>query len=161
VAASRAEASGRFVLLELAPGADPRAAIEAAGAALPAGATPLDAAAADAQLAARARGDPWLSAPEIHALSYVEGRVVAARVADAGAEAAGLAGAEAARLLDAAREEIFSAVERVHAEEGRESSGWFREAWPGIAGGIRARCAGWLEPDRLRAVADALRDAFP
>lgn len=156
VAESRVEASGRFFLLALAPGADPAAVVAAARGALRGRGRALDAAAAAAQLDARERGDPWLSAREVHALSYVEGRIVAFRAADAVAASAGLDGAARAALAEAARAELFLAIERVHAEGGRESSGWFYEEWPRLAAAIAARLRDAVPAPLHGRVAEAL-----
>jgi hypothetical protein len=160
VASARVEASGRFFLVELAGGADEARTLEGVAAALGGRARRLDDVAAAAQLAARPRGDPWLSASEVHALSYVEGRVVAVRVADAVAKAASLDAAEGEALLEAVRAEVFSAIERVHDEGGRDSTGWFFEAWPAISRAIAARARGFVDPARQAAAAAALARHF-
>lgn len=160
VRSARVEASGRCFLLALAPGTDPARAVEGAVAALGGRARPLDDAAAAAQLAARPRGDPWLSTEEVHALSYVEARVISVRVAGAVAKAAGLEAAEADALRESTRLEVFAAIERVHDEGGRDSTGWFFEAWPEIARAVAARARGFVAPERLAALADALARQF-
>lgn len=158
VAESRVEASGRFFLLVLAEGADEARAVAEAAAALRGRAAPLAPAAAAAQLARRERGDPWLSAREITALSYLEARVVAAATADRVASRVGLAAGAHDALAEALRLELFAAIERVHGEGGRESSGWFYAEWPAIAVAAAARCAVALGP-AADAAAAALADA--
>jgi hypothetical protein len=153
---SRVEAGGRYFLLVLAPGADEARVLAGAAEALRGRARRLGDAAAAAQLASRGRGDPWLAAAEVQALSYVEARIVAARAADAVAPAAGLDRAARDALAEAARVEVFRAIERVHDEGGRESSGWFNAAWPAIAAAVAARLEGTLPPHVLARVARAL-----
>lgn len=136
---SRADASGRHFLLELRPGADRGATVDAACAALGSQARPLDAAAAAAQLSARGRGDPWYAAADTLALCYLEARVLAASAGPAAARAAGLAGGAADAICEAARAVLFGVMERVHGEGGRASSGWFYEEWPAIAAAIADR----------------------
>lgn len=136
---SRVEASGRCFLLSLAPGADAGEVVAGAQAVLRGRGRKLDDAEAAAQLAARARGDPWFAAGEVHALSYVEARLLSARTADGAAAALALDAGAREAVAEAARAELFRAVERVHAEGGRESTAWFYEAWPRLAAAIAER----------------------
>ncbi|BDG05831.1 hypothetical protein [Anaeromyxobacter oryzae] len=156
VAEARVDATGRHFLVVVAPGAGDaeveRRAIEALGGR----AARLDDAAARAQLAARPRGDPWFSAAETLALCYVEARVLAARAGSAAAAAAGLGADDEARVAEVARVALFAVMERVHAEGGRPSSGWFAGAWPGIAREVAAACRTFLPPAVADAVASAL-----
>ncbi|GAO03687.1 hypothetical protein [Anaeromyxobacter sp. PSR-1] len=138
---SRADASGRHFLLELRPGADRAAAVEAACAALGARARPLEPEEAAAQLEARGRGDPWYAAADTLALCYLEARVLAANAGPAAARAAGLDAAAGDAVCEAARAVLFQVMERVHGEGGRPSSGWFYEEWPAIADAIAERSA--------------------
>lgn len=152
ISRSRAEASGRFLLLELSPGADPGRVLAAARRALGREARRLPEAEAREQLAARGRGDPWLAAPEVMALSYVEGRILSTRVSAEAALEARLDARERDLLAEALRLEIFAALERVHAEGGRSSSGWFYEAWPAVGAAALQRCRPWLDAVRLEAL---------
>jgi hypothetical protein len=105
---------------------------------------------AEAQLAARLRGDPWLGAGEVMTLSFVEARLLSVRL---GAEAAQRVGATAEQreiLGEAIRAELFAVMERVHAEGGRSSGGWIHQEWPAIAAAIVERCARPI-PTTLRA----------
>jgi hypothetical protein len=159
VAESRVEASGCFFLVVLAPGAEEGRVVAEAMTALRGRAARLEPAAAAAQLAARPRGDPWLSAREIVGLSYVEARIVATTTAARVAAQAGLDGRATAAVAEALRLELFAAVERVHAEGGRESSAWFYAAWPAIAAAAADRSAAALGPEARGPAAAALRDA--
>jgi hypothetical protein len=99
-----------------------------------------------AQLAALDRGDPWFTGREVHALSYIEGRLVSVHVAaKVGAELGLDRGAREA-LAESVRVVFFAVLERVHDEGGRESSGWFYAEWPSIAREVAARMAGTV-PD--------------
>jgi len=156
VARARAEASGRHLALELAPGADPAAVARAALAVLAGRGRPLGEDEARAQLDARPRGDPWLAAADVMALSFVEGRILAVRVSGAAGREARLDADGRDRLAEAVRREVFDAVERVHAEGGRPSSGWFFEAWPEIAARVAARAKGLVPADRQEELRAAL-----
>ncbi|ACL66322.1 conserved hypothetical protein [Anaeromyxobacter dehalogenans 2CP-1] len=159
---SRADASGRHFLLELRPGADRAAAVEAACAALGARARPLEPAEAAAQLEARGRGDPWYAGADTLALCYLEARVLAANAGPAAARAAGLDTAAGDAICEAARAVLFQVMERVHGEGGRSSSGWFYEEWPAIAEAISGRATRLLpaltddDATRLRRAVAAL-----
>lgn len=149
---------GSFLLLGPDPAALERA-LPAARAVLGPRTRRVEGAEAAAQLAARPRGEPWFSAATIRGLSYIEGRILAGRVRDAAVAAARLAPEDAARVHEAARVEIFAALDHAHDTGGRASTGWFAAAWPGIAAAIRARLDG-LPPGPRAAVAEALA-AFP
>ena len=47
-------------------------------------------------------------------------------------------------------------MERVLAEGGRDSSGWFFTEWPTLARRVAARCAGSLAPEKRGRAAEAL-----
>jgi hypothetical protein len=153
---SRADPSGRYFLLQLDDGADEPAVIEAALAVLRGRARRLDAVAAARQVAARERGDPWFPASEVHALSYVEGRIIAVRLAASVGESVELSPAQREALEDLARAVVFRAVERVHAEGGRESTGWFYEAWPEIARAVVDGSRSFLDADAHARAADVV-----
>ena len=157
VSRSRAECSGHSFRLELAEGA-PEAVAARAAEVLGRGARVLAPGEAEVQHAARRRGEPWLAAEEARSLSYVESRVVAARVSAAVGAAAGLGREERERLAEAVREEMFDHVERLHA--GLASPGRFFEDWPELAARAGRRCARWLEGERLAKVEAGLRDHF-
>ncbi len=157
VSRSWAECSGYLFIVELVEGAD-----DATGAraleVLGRGARLLTDEEAEAQLEARGRGEPWVSAAEARALSYVEGRMVGARVSTGVASELGLGPDARARLAEAVREEMFTHVERLHA--GLGSPGRFFEDWPELAERIAGRCARWLPPERATALLDALVGHF-
>ncbi len=159
VTRSRVEASGRFLLLELSPEADLAQVEEAARRALGREAHRLSEAEALEQLAARGRGDPWLAAPGATTLSYVEGRILSTRVSAEAAREALLDAGERDLLAEALRLEIFAALERVHAEGGRSSGGWFYDAWPAVAAAALRRCLPWLDAGRVEALASVLAGA--
>jgi len=161
VARARADASGSYLLLELAAGADAGAVEAAALGSLPQGARRLPEGEAAEQLAARPRGDPWLSAAEAPGLSFLEARLLSVRIAGDTGRALALGPAERAHLAEAARQELFRAVEQVHREGGRESSGWFFQAWPELAVRIAGRFPGGLGPCAAAALAGALAALFP
>ncbi|WP_242343284.1 hypothetical protein [Anaeromyxobacter terrae] len=154
LARAQVDAAGRLFLLELAPGADPDGALAAARAVLGARARPVPD--AEAQLESVPRGDRWFTAEDIRGLSYVEARVLAARVCDRALREVPLETALADRLEDAAVVEIRAALDRVHDEGGRDSSAWFDPAWPGIAAAIAARLRQALDADGLAALREAL-----
>ncbi len=157
LAGAHVDAAGRLFLLELAPGAGPDVALDAARTVLGARARPV--ADARAQLESLARGDRWFTAEDIRGLSYVEARVLAARVCDRVLCEVPLETALADRIEDAAVVEIRAALDRVHDEGGRASSAWFDPAWPGIATAIAARLGEAVDADRLAALREALLTA--
>jgi hypothetical protein len=158
VADARVDATGAFLAIAAVPGAAPDALADRIVAALRGRARRLDDRAAAAQLAARERGDPWYAFRDTLGLCYLEARILASRAGGAVADAAGLGGAEAAAVTEAARVELFALMEQVHGEGGRPSSGWFYEAWPAVATRIAARCRSFLEPAAADAAAAALAD---
>jgi len=139
---SRVDASGRYFALTLAAGAGAGEVAAGAREALGERTAALGAADAEAQLAARGRGDPWLAAVEVMALSYVEARLLAVRLAAALGRACELTEEEREPLAEALRAALFAAMERVHAEGGARSSGWIHARWPAIAEAVLARGQG-------------------
>ncbi len=156
IAEARVEATGRLFALVLSPGADEGAALAGAAAALRTTPRRLSPEEATAQLSRRAAGDPWVSRREAAALCFLEARVVASRGAGDVAAAARLDAAERDAVGEALREELFTAMERVLGEGGRDSSGWFYVEWPALAARAAARCAGALAPGKREAAALAL-----
>jgi len=135
------EATGRYLAVRPRSGAGPEVAAAVERALGPRGRR-AEESLARSQLSARDRGDPWFTARQAHALSYIEGRLVSVHVAaKVGAELGLDRGARDA-LAEAVRVVFFAVLERVHAEGGRESSGWFYVEWPGIAEAVAARLAG-------------------
>lgn len=153
VAAARVESSGRFFCVALAEEALQSAA-PLVLAALGAGARALSEGEARAQLSGRQRGDPWLAADEVMTLSFVESRLLSVRLAAAFARETG-AGAEAREAVaEAIRGVLFEAMERVHAEGGRQSGGWIYREWPALSAAVVERCGSSLDSDlRLRLAA--------
>lgn len=156
VATARVEATGRFFALTLAPGADEARALAAAEVALRRPPRRLAPDEARAQLARAERGDPWFTRAEAAALCYVEARMIAARAEGAVASAAKLGTAEREAVGEALRVVLFEIMERILAEGGRDSSGWFYEEWPGVAARAASRCAGQVAEERCARVAAAL-----
>ena len=156
VSEARTDSSGRFFWIVPAAGADPDRVRELALAALGKGASVLPPGRAGAQLAARAHGDPWLSAAEVMTLSFVEGRLLSVRVAGEAARRTGATAPQREELAEAIRAELFGAMERVHAEGGRPSSGWIYVEWPALAAAAVARCDPALPPELRARLAEAL-----
>jgi hypothetical protein len=147
VAWAAVEATGRFLAVRPAERADPEAVAAAVERALAPRGRGAGAALARSQLSALERGDPWFTAKEAHALSYIEGRLVAVHAAGRVAAELSLDRAAKESLAEAVREVFFAVLERVHAEGGRESSGWFYGEWPRIAAAVAERMDGQV-PDR-------------
>jgi hypothetical protein len=160
VATTRVEATGTWFLVELAATALRHQVVEQALAALGPGAELLPPEAAGAQWEAREHGDPWYSSRDVLGLSYLEGRVIAARASAAVGREAGLPAAATRALFDAVRAEVFATLERVHAEGGRSSSAWFFQAWPALADRIATRAAPALPPGSAGPVGESLRRQF-
>ena len=156
VVAARVDSSGRFFWLSTADGADAEAVAALAAGVLGGRARRLSSARAAAQLASRGQGDPWLGSGEVMTLSFVESRLVAVRIAGDAAARTGLTPERREDLAEAIRVELFAAMERVHAEGGRKSSGWIYEEWPAIARGALDGCAGPIPPDVRRHLAELL-----
>ena len=140
------EATGRFLAVRARAGSDAEEVAGAVERALGARGRRASPEAAGLQLAARERGDPWFTAREVHALSYIEGRLVSVHVAARVGAELGLDRAARDALAEAVRLVFFGVLERVHAEGGRESSGWFYVEWPGIACDVATRLSG-IVPD--------------
>ncbi len=157
VSRSWAECSGYVFSVELAEGAEDATAARALEV-LGRGSRLLAGEEAEAQHEARRRGEPWVSAAGARALSYVEGRMVGARVSTGVASELDLGADERARLAEAVREGMFTHVERLHA--GLASAGRFFQDWPQLAQRITARCAAWLPSGRATALLDALVGHF-
>jgi hypothetical protein len=145
VSRSRAECSGHYFLVELddsvVDGVAARA-VEVLGR----GARLLPREEAEAQHDARRRGEPWVSAREARALSFVEGRMLGLRVSMDVSKEVALTAEERERLAEAVREEMFAHVECIYA--GLTPAGRFFEAWPRIAERAAERCGQWLDRDR-------------
>lgn len=152
----RVEATGRFFAVTLAPGAAEGEALAGVAAALrqaPRRLSPEDGA---AQLARAGRGDPWFGRADVAQLCFVEARVLASRGEGALASAARLAAGEREAVGEALRIELFEVMERVLAQGGRESSGWFYVEWPALAARVAARSAEAVAPEKRERVAAAL-----
>lgn len=156
VTAARVDSSGTFFWLALDPRADEAPVADLARGVLGAGARALPAGEAEEQLAAHARGDPWLTAREVMALSYVESRILAARVSEEVQRRAGGTSDEREVVAEAIRASLFAAMERVHAEGGRAASGWIYDAWPAISCDAAERCRRRIPPELHAAVAALL-----
>jgi hypothetical protein len=156
LAAARVEGTGRFFALTLAPGADEARTLAEVEVALRKPPRRLPPDEAQAQLARAERGDPWFTRTEVSELCFLEARMLAARAEGAVATAARLRSFEREAVGDALREELFEIMERVLAEGGRESSGWFYVEWPGIAARAAARAAGIVAAEKRERVAAAL-----
>ena len=156
VGSARADASGRHFWLELDERADATAVAERARAVLGAGAIALPAPQAEAQLAARGQGDPWLSAGEVMTLSFVEARLLSVRISGEVQGRTGATPEQREAIAEAIRVELFSAMARVHAEGGRGSSGWIYAAWPALAAAAVVRCAPALPPELAAGLAELL-----
>lgn len=152
------EGSGRYAVLELAPGADVERCCGAALDALGGVARLLTLEEAEQQRAARARGERWYRADDAIELSYLEGRVLASRLSGAVAGPLRLGAPEVEQLGEELRLAVWSYLESVH--RGELPAGRFFEAWPELAQLVARRCAG-LVPDRERGLLDALLEQFP
>jgi hypothetical protein len=157
VTGARVECSGTYFHVEAASPAALEAALPAIRAALGASARVASDAERDTQLAARGRGEPWFSVRDVRALSYVEARVLAARMLDAATAAVELDAAAAEGVHEALRVEITAALERAHDEGGRSSSGWFWGEWPRIVERVSARLAAAIGAREASTLGAALR----
>jgi hypothetical protein len=156
VVAARVDSSGRFFWLTLGTGVDVASVAALATGSLGAGARLLGPAEAEDQLAAYRAGDPWFGADEVMTLSFVEARIVSVRIAGEAEREAGADPAQREAIAEAVRLELFGAMERVHAEGGRGSSGWIYREWPAIAEAIVGRCAASVPEELLRRLAELL-----
>jgi hypothetical protein len=141
ITGARVECSGTYFLLTGADAAALELALPAIRDVLGPSVTRTEPGVSELQLAARARGELWFSGEGIRGLSYVEGRILAARIGDAVVAELRTDGETSERILEATRAEIFAALDHAHDTGGRASTGWFREEWPRIADGITARLA--------------------
>jgi hypothetical protein len=156
IAPARVDSSGRYFWLAPGGGVDPGIAAARAREILGEGARVLPPDEAEAQLVARGRGDPWLSAQQVMTLSFVEGRLLSVRISAAAAREIGLGSPGTEAVAEAIRVELFATLERVHAEGGRGTGAWIDAAWPAIAAAAAARCATLLPPDQHRRLAGRL-----
>lgn len=153
---ARVDASGRFFWCALDPSADISDASDAVRRILGSAARALPAAEAEAQVARRAHGDPWLTSREVMTLSYVESRVLSVRLA-AEVQREAAANAEQREVVaEAIRSALFAAFDRVHGEGGRPSSGWIYDEWPAISSVAAERCRTAIPPDLHRRVEELL-----
>ncbi len=155
VASARVDSSGRFFWISFAEGADAGGTDLALGV-LGKGARVLGAAEADAQRAAHGRGDPWLGPDEVMALSFVEARLLSVRIAGEAERRLAASPDQREALAEAIRLELFAAMERVHAEGGRGSSGWIYVEWPALAAAAVARCRETMDDDLRRGLLELL-----
>ena len=149
VSGARVDSSGRHFWLPVGETADLAGVAALALGVLGKGSRLLPPARAEAQLSAHRRGDPWLGAGEVMTLSFVEARLLSVRISGELQGLAGMGPEEREEVEEAIRSELFSAMQRVHSEGGRGSSGWIYEEWPAIAAATVRRCAGTI-PDDLR-----------
>ena len=160
VAQSLVEATGTWFLVETHPAAARHQVEEQVLSVLGPTAEVLPPDAAGKQAATRERGDHWYSSRDVLGLSYLEARIIAGRVSAAVGREAELPQPATRTLAEAVRVEIFAAMERVHAEGGRSSTGWFFKAWPSLADRILTQVAPALPPGAAGAVAESLRRQF-
>lgn len=132
------DAAGEVFVVMLEPGAPGSDVNEAIVAALARDGRRLTPAEVQAELGPPTRRELWFGLDDLAALSYVECRLVAARVTSALQKELALDPAATERLSEAVREEMFAHVDRIHA--GQFPSGRFLEAWPDIARRAVARC---------------------
>ena len=139
IADARVECSGLFFALALTGHADSDVTLRAALDALGPGSRRLASDEARAQLETRRRGEIWFSEEQIRGLSYVEGRIITSRALAAVTQGLSFAEPVTELMREAIRTEVFAAIDRVHEEGGRSSSGWFAEEWPHIVARSRSR----------------------
>ncbi len=156
IADARVECSGTFFALSFREGVDEVAVLRAALEALGQSARRLASDDALAQLEARRRNEIWFSADDIRGLSFIEGRIIAMRAFVAVTGEVCLEREASERLRDALRIEVFGALDRVHDEGGRSSSGWFVPAWPGIVASVMRRLGGALPATTLGRISGKL-----
>jgi hypothetical protein len=149
VRSSVSDVSGQVFLIDLEPDTAPADVQSAAAAALGREARRLTRAELQSQIGPPTRGELWIGPDDLRTLSYIEGRMVAVRVASIVGAQLALDGPGTERLAEAVREEMFAHVERIHA--GEVPSGRFFEAWQDIARRVVDRCAdGSSNADALR-----------
>lgn len=151
VRSSVSDVSGQVFLVELEPGVAPSDVQSAAAAALGGDARRLTDAELESQVGPATRREQWVGPDDLRMLSYLEGRIVAARVASIVGPQLALDACRTERLAEAVREEMFAHVERIHA--GELPSGRFFEAWPDIARRVVDRCV----PDGSTRHGEAMR----
>lgn len=156
VAAARVDSSGRFFWLQVDDAADATSVTVLVSGVLGKGVRSLAPRQAEAQLAAHPRGDPWLTAVESMTLSFVESRILSVRLAGEVEHLTGATPEQREEVAEAIRLELFAAMERVHSEGGRRSSGWIHEEWPAIAAATVERCAGAMSDDLRRRLSEVL-----
>ena len=156
VTAARVDSSGRFFWLQVEDTADADDVNVLAFGVLGKGTRLLSADQAETQLAARPRGDPWLTAAEVMTLSFVEARILSVRLSGEVEHRIGSTPEHLEEVSEAIRLELFAAMERVHSEGGRRSSGWIYEEWPAIAAATVERCAGTMPLDLCRRLSEVL-----
>jgi hypothetical protein len=156
VASARVDSSGRFFWISFQDGADAASGTALALGVLGSGARLLGATEAEAQRAAHGRGDPWLGPDEVMGLSYVEARLLSVRIAGEAERRLATSPAQRESLAEAIRLELFAAMERVHAEGGRGSSGWIYVEWPALAAAAVSRCREALDDDLRRGLGELL-----
>lgn len=141
VTAARVDSSGRFFWIALEETADASRVAALVDRVLGEGTRSLSTADTEAQLAAHRHGDPWLTANEVMTLSFVESRILSVRLAGDVERQTGATAEQREVIAEAIRLELFAAMERVHAEDGRRDSGWIYQEWPAISAAIVERCA--------------------
>lgn len=156
IAAARVDSSGRFFWITLAESADAAGAAALALGVLGKGTRVLGAAEAEAQRSAHVLGDPWLGPDEAMTLSFVEARLLSVRIAGEAERRLAASPDQREALAEAIRLELFSAMERIHAEGGRRSSGWIYAEWPTLAAAAVGRCREALDDDLRRGLAELL-----
>lgn len=156
VDSARVDSSGRFFWITFGDGADPAVGTARALGVLGKGARALGAADAEKQHAAHRRGDPWLGPDEVLTLSFVESRLLSVRIAAEAERRLATSPDQREALAEAIRRELFAAMERVHAEGGRGSSGWIYVEWPAIAAAAVDRCREAMDDDLCRGLAELL-----
>ncbi len=156
VSAARVDSSGRFFWLAVEEGPEAEGVAALARAALGKDARVLEPERAEAQLAAHRHGDPWLAAPEVLTLSFVESRLLSVRIAAEVRRGTGATPEQGEEIAEAVRLELFAAMERVHSEGGRRSGGWIYQEWPAIAAAAAERCAATIPHDLGRKLAELL-----
>lgn len=132
------DAAGEVFIVMLEPGAPESDLVRAILGALARDARRLTPDEVQAELGPPTRRELWFGLDDLATLSYLECRLVAARVTSSLQKELALDRAVTERLSEAVREEMFAHVDRIHA--GRFPSGRFLEAWPDIARRAVARC---------------------
>jgi hypothetical protein len=140
------DAAGEVFVVMLEPGAPASDVQEAIVDALARDARRLTPDEMQAELGPPSRRELWFGVDDLATLSYLECRLVAARVTSSLQMELALDRATTERLAEAVREEMFAHVDRIHA--GRFPSGRFLEAWPYIARRAVARCTADLSSGR-------------